>query len=179
MSKSNNITRWVLAIGCAIIIALLLRNLIFTNYVVEGQSMMPTLQDGNRLIVNKTDYHLSKPERFDIIIFHATKHKDFVKRIIGLPGDRIDYRNDVLHVNGHAVKEPFLNENKKKILSGLLTNDFPDKGTIEVPKDKLFVMGDNRLYSFDSRQIGFIDMKNVVGKVNLRYFPYSKFKIIH
>nr|WP_246092805.1 signal peptidase I [Terrilactibacillus laevilacticus] len=179
MSKSNNITRWVLTIGCAIIIALLLRNVIFTKYIVEGKSMMPTLQDGNRLIVNKMDYNLSKPERFDIIIFHATKHKDFVKRIIGLPGDRIDYQNDVLHVNGRAVKEPFLNENKKKILSGLLTNDFPDEGTIEVPKDKLFVMGDNRLYSFDSRQIGFIDMKNVVGKVNLCYWPYSKFKIVH
>ncbi|MTT30448.1 signal peptidase I [Terrilactibacillus sp. BCM23-1] len=168
---------WIKALGIAVIIAVLVRSFIFTNYVVEGKSMMPNLQDGNRLIVNKLDYEISKPNRFDIVIFHATKTEDYVKRVIGLPGDKIAYRNDVLYVNGKAMKEPYLKRYKENI-QGDLTYDFPNNGTITVPKNTIWVMGDNRQNSIDSRVFGPVKLNKVVGKVNVRYWPMSKFSFL-
>lgn len=173
---------WVKAIGIAVIIVILIRSFVFSNYVVQGKSMMPTLQNGNRLIVNKIDYSVGKPHRFDVVIFHATKSEDYVKRVIGLPGDRIAYKNDMLYVNGKAVKEPYLDPYKKQLFQGQLTWDFTLKGLTgeaRVPKGKLWVMGDNRRNSVDSRWFGFVDEKEVVGKVDLRYWPLKKFGIIH
>jgi signal peptidase I len=173
---------WLKALAIAVIIAIVIRSFIFTNYIVEGQSMMPTLQDGNRLIVNKIDYDITKPHRFDIIVFHATPTDDYVKRVIGLPGDSIEYKNDVLYINGKKVDEPYLKPYKEQLVSGLLTENFTLKditGVDRVPKGKVFVMGDNRRNSVDSRRFGFVDMNQIVGKVDLRYWPISEFNMMH
>jgi signal peptidase I len=173
---------WLKALAIAVIIAIVIRSFIFTNYIVEGQSMMPTLQDGNRLIVNKIDYDITKPHRFDIIVFHATPTDDYVKRVIGLPGDSIEYKNDVLYINGKKVDEPYLKPYKEQLVSGLLTENFTLKditGVDRVPKGKVFVMGDNRRNSVDSRRFGFVDMNQIVGKVDLRYWPFSEFNMMH
>jgi len=173
---------WLKALAIAVIIAIVIRSFIFTNYIVEGQSMMPTLQDGNRLIVNKIDYDITKPHRFDIIVFHATPTDDYVKRVIGLPGDTIEYKNDVLYINGKKVDEPYLKPYKEQLVSGLLTENFTLKditGVDRVPKGKVFVMGDNRRNSVDSRRFGFVDMNQIVGKVDLRYWPISEFNMMH
>ncbi|WP_027724613.1 signal peptidase I [Tuberibacillus calidus] len=173
---------WLKALAIAVIIAIVIRSFIFTNYIVEGQSMMPTLQDGNRLIVNKIDYDITKPHRFDIIVFHATPTDDYVKRVIGLPGDSIEYKNDVLYINGKKVDEPYLKPYKEQLVSGLLTENFTLKeitGVERVPKGKVFVMGDNRRNSVDSRRFGFVDMNQIVGKVDLRYWPFSEFNMMH
>jgi signal peptidase I len=173
---------WLKALAIAVIIAIVIRSFIFTNYIVEGQSMMPTLQDGNRLIVNKIDYDITKPHRFDIIVFHATPTDDYVKRVIGLPGDTIEYKNDVLYINGKKVDEPYLKPYKEQLVSGLLTENFTLKeitGVERVPKGKVFVMGDNRRNSVDSRRFGFVDMNQIVGKVDLRYWPFSEFNMMH
>ncbi|WP_077615182.1 signal peptidase I [Caenibacillus caldisaponilyticus] len=181
----KEVFEWLKALAIAVIIAIIIRSFIFTNYVVEGKSMMPTLEDGNRLIVNKIDYDFSKPKRFDIIIFHATPTDDYVKRVIGLPGDSIEYKNDVLYVNGKPVKEPYLKPYKEKISSGNLTNNFSlrdipnDKPVDRVPPGKLLVLGDNRRNSVDSRSFGFVDMSQVVGKVNIRYWPLSEINYYH
>ncbi|HET6872726.1 MAG TPA: signal peptidase I [Sporolactobacillaceae bacterium] len=177
----NEVFEWIKALAVAVIIAVVIRSFIFTNYVVEGQSMMPTLQDGNRLIVNKIVYHISEPKRYDIIIFHATPTEDYVKRVIGLPGDKIEYKNDVLYVNGKKVPEPYLNQYKSQLTSGDLTQNFTlkqDTGRTTVPKGKLFVMGDNRRNSVDSRIFGFVDMSKVVGKVDLRYWPLNEISLV-
>lgn len=169
---------WIKAIAIAVIIALLIRNFIFSNYIVRGESMMPTLQDGNRLIVNKLDYSLGKPHRFDVIVFHATSTDDYVKRVIGLPGDTIQYKNDQLYVNGQKVAESYLKKYKSELPNGQnLTENFNLKsltGKSRVPKGKLWVMGDNRRNSEDSRYFGFIDQHKVVGKVSLRYWPMKE-----
>lgn len=181
--KKNDVIEWAKALGIAVLIAVLVRAFIFTNYVVEGESMMPTLQNGNRLIVNKIDYDFGKPHRFDVIIFHATKTADYVKRVIGLPGDTIQYKNDVLYVNGKPVKEPYLKPYKSKLPPGEeLTNDFTLKkltGKTKVPPGKLWVMGDNRQVSEDSRYFGFVDESKIVGKVDLRYWPFSEFQLLN
>ncbi|MBM7646822.1 signal peptidase I [Scopulibacillus daqui] len=177
-SKKRELYQWTAALIIAVAIASLVRGFLFTNYLVEGKSMMPNLQDGNRLIVNKIDYKMSKPHRFDVIIFHATKTEDYVKRVIGLPGDKIAYKNDTLYVNEKPVPEPYLKEKKDELAAGQLTEDFTLKGytgVTTVPKGKLWVMGDNRQDSVDSRRFGFIDMNQVVGKAVLRYWPLSEF----
>lgn len=180
MKKSKNeMLEWLKAIVIAVIIALLIRHFIFNNYVVKGISMMPTFQDGNRLIVNKIDYDFGKPHRFDVVIFHATKTEDYIKRVIGLPGDKIAYKNDTLYVNGKPVKESYLRPYKDKLAKGeKLTENFTLKdqtGYSRVPKGKVWVMGDNRQNSVDSRVFGFVSEKEIVGKVALRYWPLSEF----
>ena len=178
----SDLFEWIKALAIAVIIAIIVRSFIFTNYVVEGSSMMPTLQDGNRLIVNKIDYNLNEPNRFDIIIFHATPTDDYVKRVIGLPGDTIEYKNDNLYINGKKYKEPYLDPYKKQVSTGNLTYDFTlegETGEKKVPKGKVFVLGDNRRNSQDSRVFGFVDMDKIVGKVNIRYWPFDEFKYMH
>ncbi|MDZ5470244.1 signal peptidase I [Bacillus sp. 31A1R] len=165
---------WVKALVIGIIIFVFIRAFFFSNYEVEGESMMPTLQDGNKLVVNKLGYQVGELNRFDVIVFHANKEEDYVKRIIGLPGDKIEYIEDQLYINGEEIAEPFLEKYRDQSLDGRLTGDFTLTeltGEETVPEGSLFVLGDNRLGSWDSRHFGFISVEQVVGKVNLRYWP--------
>jgi signal peptidase I len=171
---------WVKAIGIGIIIFAFIRTFFFSNYVVEGQSMMPTLQEGNKLVVNKIGYQVSDLQRFDVIVFHANKKEDYVKRIIGMPGDKIAYQNDQLYINGKKVPEPFLDVYKKKNPNAKFTADFSLEeltGKSTVPSGMLFVLGDNRPGSWDSRYFGFVSTKEVVGKVDLRYWPLNEVNV--
>ncbi|MDR6124621.1 signal peptidase I [Neobacillus drentensis] len=171
---------WVKAFAIGIIIFAFIRTFFFSNYIVEGESMMPTLQDGNKLVVNKLGYQVGELNRFDVIVFHANAKEDFVKRIIGLPGDKLEYRNDQLYINGHKYEEPFLDVYKQKSPGLKITGDFSLKeitGENIVPEGKLFVLGDNRLGSWDSRQFGFISATQVVGKVDLRYWPLNEMDV--
>ncbi|MDC3413735.1 signal peptidase I [Aquibacillus sp. 3ASR75-11] len=160
----------------AIILAVLFRSYLFASYVVEGKSMEPTLHDGNLLMVNKFLYDIQDINRFDVIVFRANEKEDYVKRVIGLPGDQLSYKNDQLFINGNKVKEAYLEPFKKQVETPL-TKDFTLKdatGLTEVPKGKLFVLGDNRRESLDSRYFGFVPIENVVGKVGIRYWPVSE-----
>jgi signal peptidase I len=171
---------WIKAFAIGIIIFAFIRTFFFSNYVVEGESMMPTLQDGNKLVVNKIGYQIGELHPFDVIVFHANKEEDYVKRIIGLPGDKIEYRDDILYINGKKHEEPYLDKYRKEAFGGRLTGDFTLyelTGSETVPEGKLFVLGDNRLGSRDSREFGFISIDEVVGKVNLRYWPVDQVAI--
>ena len=171
---------WMKAFAIGIIIFAFIRTFFFSNYIVEGESMMPTLQNGNKLVVNKLGYQVGDLNRFDVIVFHANEKEDYVKRIIGLPGDQIEYRNDQLYVNGHKFEEPFLDAYKRKAQGVKLTGDFTLKeltGENTVPEGKLFVLGDNRLGSWDSRHFGFVSVQQVVGKVDLRYWPLNELNV--
>jgi signal peptidase I len=168
---------WAKAFVIGIIIFSFIRTFFFSNYIVQGESMMPTLQNGNKLVVNKVGFQVAELNRFDVIVFHANEKEDYVKRIIGLPGDKIEYRDDHLYINGHLYKEPFLDVYKQKAHRIKLTGDFSLKeitGENTVPDGKLFVLGDNRLGSWDSRNFGFISAQKVVGKVDLRYWPLNE-----
>lgn len=171
---------WLKAALIALIIVALVRNYLFANYIVNGESMMPTIEEGNRLIVNKIGVEIRSPERFDLIVFHASTDEDYIKRIIGLPGDTIEYDDDQLYVNGKAIKEPYLNDFKTDLVDGQLTENFTlleKTGHSTVPKNHYFVLGDNRRHSYDSRHIGFIRENEIVGVVNLRYWPIDSIQI--
>ncbi|WP_445505765.1 signal peptidase I [Niallia sp. 03091] len=180
--KKNEVFEWGKAIIIAVLITVGVRSFIFAPIVVDGESMDPTLKNENRMIVSK----IGKPKRFDIIVFHATEDEDYVKRVIGLPGDKIEYKNDVLYINGKAYEEKYLDENKKAIKEQfgkniLLTENFTLKelwGFERVPKDTIFVMGDNRRDSKDSRRIGVIPLKKVVGSTNVVFWPIKDLQLI-
>ena len=142
--------------------------------------MHPTLEDGNKLVVNKINYQIKDISRFDIIVFHSKGEEDYVKRVIGIPGDEISYRDDTLYINGEEFNEPYLAKFKKGYPGQNFTGDFTLKeitNQAAVPEGKLFVMGDNRLESADSRHFGYVSIHQVVGKVDVRYWPVNEFNI--
>ncbi|WP_322788422.1 signal peptidase I [Salipaludibacillus agaradhaerens] len=164
-----------------VIIGVIIRGFLFTNYIVYGQSMMPTINDGERIIVNKLDYELVTPSRFDLIIFHATEESDYIKRIIGLPGDTVEYKNDILYINGKVQEETFLDDFKETHENGLFTDDFTLEqvtGESEIPEGYVFVLGDNRQNSVDSRHIGLVPIKEIVGKANITFWPLTNIRLL-
>lgn len=162
----------------AIILVWVINNFLVASYTVKGDSMLPTLKEGDILLVNVIGYHLNGLERLDTVIFDSGNEEGdfYVKRVIGLPGDTVRYENDFLYVNDKVIPEPYLVEYKYFLGNYNLMDDFDLlklTGEYKVPKNKLFVLGDNRLRSMDSRELGFIDIKKVVGKVDYKYFPIS------
>ncbi|MHC0037186.1 signal peptidase I [Pseudoneobacillus sp. C159] len=179
--KKSELWEWIKALVIAVGLAALIRYFFFAPIVVDGLSMMPTLHDQDRMIVNKLTYKIGEPKRFDIIVFHAPENKDYIKRIIGLPGDHIEYRDDTLYVNGKPYEEPYLAEYKKQVIDGPLTDPFTLEekiGETTVPEGYLFVMGDNRRFSKDSRHIGAVSMDKVLGKTSIVYWPPEDFHIV-
>ena len=182
--EKNELLEWVKAIGIAILFAWGIRFFLFTPIVVDGASMMPTLENGDRVVVDKIGPKLLEYERFDVIVFEANENTNYIKRIIGLPGDQIAYENDKLFINGESYEEPYLVEYKKSLIdNGTLTEDFTLEeylGEITVPDGYFFVLGDNRRKSTDSRDpsVGFVSMEKVLGSAKNVFFPLYNLKII-
>lgn len=130
--------------------------------------MAPNFRSSDYIVLNK---QYNKVERFDVVAFKSPDEhgQEYIKRVIGLPGDKIEYVDDQLYINGTPIEEIYLDREKKKLGDGeVFTKDFSLEelsGVKEVPKNKLFVLGDNRLYSRDSRNFGFVDIKAIKGNV--------------
>ncbi|TQR21632.1 signal peptidase I [Psychrobacillus vulpis] len=172
--KENNkkeLVSWIKTIIFAFILVFVCRQFLFSPITVKGESMSPTFEDNNKVVISKT----STIGRFDIIVFKSPDKKDnYIKRVIGLPGDQIEVKDDVLYINGKLYEEPYLQMKKKDLLFGQLTEDFSLEqitGKTKVPKGYYFVMGDNRLQSYDSRIFGFISEEALLGEVKFRLFP--------
>ncbi|MDU5335419.1 signal peptidase I [Enterococcus sp.] len=154
-----------------------LRQFVFTPVVVKGDSMDPTLIDGERVIALKN----TKVKRFDIVTFPAPddEGKNYIKRVIGLPGDTVEYKNDKLYINDKEYDEPYLKEFKGKLDDDQpLTYDFNLEelfGSKTVPEGQLFVLGDNRRISKDSRIIGMIKEKDIMADVKFVFWPLDRF----
>jgi len=178
--KSKELLHTILFfIGLAALL-FLLRQFVFTPVVVKGHSMDPTLADGERVIALKN----TEIKRFDIVTFPAPDEpkKNYIKRVIGLPGDTIEYKNDVLYINDKEVKEPYLDQFKDEVTDGMpLTFDFTLNevtGETKVPEGEYFVMGDNRRNSKDGRMIGFISKDSILGDVKFVLWPLDRFGTI-
>lgn len=175
----KEILSWVKTLVVVLVLVVGIRSFIFTNYIVYGSSMMPTISDRERVIINKIGYDLGTPQRFDMIVFRATETTDYIKRIIGLPGDTIEYIDDNLYVNGELIEEDYLNDIKKGYRTRPYTNDFSIDwltGYETVPEGHYFVLGDNRPNSIDSRHIGFVPFDKIVGKADIAYWPFKDFR---
>lgn len=158
-----------------LIIFFIVNQFFFAPVMVDGDSMAPTLSDGDYLFLNK----FSDVERFDIVVFPPPDQEDtqYVKRVIGMPGDTIEYREDVLYLNGEPTEQGFLNETVQEEVAIYTSGDFSLLtllGVETVPEGQYFVLGDNRLNSRDSRSFGFIDEETVLGKVGFRYWPFEE-----
>ena len=160
--EKNELWEWSKALLIAFGLAAIIRFFLFTPIVVDGESMMPTLENGDRMVVNKIGYMVGEPDRYDIVVFHAPEQKNYIKRVIGLPGDHVEFKNDQLFINGKELPEPYLEQYKSEITEGTLTDDFTLEDITQmdkIPKGYIFVMGDNRRYSKDSRHIGLVAIR--------------------
>lgn len=146
-----------------IIIILLIKNFLVSPILVSGDSMDSTLLDGDMMLLNKLVYRTSDIERFDIVV---VDHGDsfIIKRVIGLPGDKVKCINNTLYINDKIYVEEYLDE-------GTITTDFEIE---EIPKGYYFVLGDNREVSLDSRRIGLIKEENIEGKATFTIFPFNR-----
>lgn len=175
----NEYVSWIKSIFIALGLALIIRTFFFSPVMVDGASMEPTLHDQEKMLVTKTIGWVGQVHRGDIVIIDTDDPKlSYVKRIIGLPGDLIEMRDDQLFINHEQVNEPYLKGNKNIAhLDGRqLTEDF---GPIIVPDDHYFVMGDNRFRSRDSRnQLGFIEADRIIGKSKFVFFPFKNARVI-
>jgi len=170
---------WTKALFVAFALAFITRMFFFSPIIVDGPSMQPTLYDRDRMIVNKFTYYLREPERFDIVVFKASKQKDYIKRVIGLPGEHVRIKDDVLYIDGEPVEESFISYRPDEhIQSDFSLETLP--GNYEtIPEGYVLVLGDNRNNSTDSRRIGLISMDQIIGKANIIYWPLQRMQIVN
>ena len=169
-TPKQEVIEWILTLGAALVIALLVRQFIFEPVRVDGHSMDDTLANGEVMFVTKFDYQFGgEPERFDVVICHypGRGSTNFVKRVVGLPGDVVQVSGGYLYVNGEKYAEEYLTHR-------------PDYefGPYQVPEGQYFVLGDNRSNSNDSHLIGPIDRSMIKGKVRQVILPLSAWRAI-
>ena len=154
-------------VGLAVILFLVI-NSVSARVRVDGVSMLPTLQNGEFVLVNKLAYRTGTPSRGDIIVFRSTTTTDLdlIKRIMGIPGDKISIHNGQVLINGQTLSEPYINAVPNYV------------GDWQVPDGYLFVLGDNRNDSSDSHLWGFLPEKNVIGKALVIYWPPPEWAMI-
>jgi len=189
---------WIIAIG----IALFLKHFVFQFFFIPSGSMIPTLLIGDLVLGEKISYRFKEPERGDIIIFYYPKDRSifYIKRIVGLPGDNLTIYGDFLEINGKKVKYEYVGKGEfidegKKVIGDIYLEYLPlkySKGykkhyifvekknpiilNVKIPKDKYFVMGDNRDNSYDSRYWGFVDRKDIDAKGVVVLLSLNKYK---
>ncbi|MDR3563833.1 MAG: signal peptidase I [Negativicutes bacterium] len=165
----EEIKDWVISILIAVVLAFFIRYFIVELYMVEGPSMRPTLLNGERLVVNKFIYRFKTPERGDVLVFRFPKDpsRDFIKRVIAIPGDTIEIKDSRVFLNGQLQNEPYILERSRI--------PFPLK---TVPEGHIFVMGDNRNNSEDSRfsDVGFVPFDLIKGKAIFVFWPLDQLK---
>ncbi len=165
IDKKKEIKDWAISIAVAIIVGLLIRTFVFEMVIVKQTSMYPTLNNDDKLGLNKLAYTFSEPDRGDIVVIKIDEEKNYVKRVVALEGERISIKNNTVYINGEPLSEDYLPE-------GLEYNDFEE---IVVPQGCFFAMGDNRPNSIDSRVLGSFSLDAIRGKVVIRFYPFKLF----
>lgn len=163
---------WMVVIVVALLVAFLVRTFVIAHFVVEGESMYSTLDTGDRVFVNKLSYRLHDPNRGDVVVLHqitGASERDLIKRVIGLPGEAVEVRNCTVLIDGRVLNEPYLDP--EVVTPTNCGGDFVLDGV--VPENHVFVMGDNRGGSQDSRVIGPISEDDLVGRAFVVFWPRS------
>lgn len=168
-TKAREAMEWIVTIVAAVVIALAVRGLLFEPIRVDGDSMKNTLLDNEVLLVTKPEYIFGDPQRFDVVICHypGRGNTNFVKRVVGVPGDTVEVRGGYLYVNGERYEEEYLDYRP----------DY-DMAPFEVPEGKYFVLGDNRANSNDSHLVGPLDRSMIVGHVRHVLLPLDRWRAV-
>ncbi|MBE6102613.1 MAG: signal peptidase I [Selenomonas ruminantium] len=168
-SLGEEVKDWLVSIVVAVVLAFLIRQFVVELYIVDGPSMRPTLQSQQRLVVNKFIYRFRAPEKGEILVFQYPRDpsRDFIKRVIAVPGDTVEIKDGRVLVNDQVLSEDYILEKTR--------GDYP-KST--VPQGTVFVMGDNRNNSEDSRfaDVGFVPDALIKGKAVLVFWPVADLK---
>lgn len=169
-----DILETVVFIGSLFIVVYLF---ILTPNQVKGASMEPTFHTGEYILTSRVTYKMRNLERGDVVVFKSPKNPDieYIKRIIGLPGDRVMIKNSDLYVNDNLIVETYISSRTNLWEQGYMK----DGVEITVPEDEIFVMGDNRPRSSDSREFGPITIDSLIGQVFYRYFPANVVGVIN
>jgi len=185
-NRKKIIWEYAKAIITALVLAMLIRTFIIQAFKIPSGSMIPTLLVGDHILVNKFLYGtkipfsdkkvliFKKPERGDIMVFKYPENpsKDFIKRVVAVEGDVIESKNKEIYVNGSRVKEPYT-QHTDSSMRPMGTEPRDNFGPVIVPKNKYFVMGDNRDQSYDSRYWGYVDSKDIRGKALILYWSWD------
>ncbi|MBA3288109.1 MAG: signal peptidase I [Acidimicrobiia bacterium] len=160
---------WIVVIVVALLVAFLVRTFVLAHFVVDGTSMTSTLHDDDRVFVNKLSYRLHDPNRGDVVVLHeigGTTERDLIKRVVALPGETLEVRSCQVFIDGQVLEEPYLD--------AAATDPETcgrDQVPTPVPDGSVFVMGDNRGGSMDSRDLGPIDEDDLVGRAFVVFWP--------
>jgi signal peptidase I len=164
--------------GIVVIMAILVMVYLFimSPQEVNGESMEPSFHNGEYILTNKVTYKFREPARGDVVIFKSWKDKDvdYIKRVIALAGETVSLNNNSIYVNGEKLDEQYLSPN-----TAIFGGSFLQDGQTEtVPDGMIFVMGDNRPHSSDSREFGPVAKEDIIGVVIMRYWPFPEFGVI-
>lgn len=169
--KGTFFSEYVVPVAIGLLIVVFLRSFIFGLFYVPSGSMIPTLEVNDHVVVTKFTYHISKPKRGDIVVFNypvALKESGekikYVKRLIGLPGEKIEIKNNQLYINDELIDEPYVASDTA----------MPDFSPIVLNDKEYFMMGDNRNHSNDSRYWGSVEEDLLVGKAQMIYWPLNR-----
>lgn len=176
-SAASEAWEWIKALLIAAALVFLIRYFIFAPFIVEGPSMEPNFHTGERLIVNKIVYSIHKPERGEVIVFHAPAGIDYIKRVIALPGETVKIENNKVFVDDKEIDESYIREiiDQKAQNGEKYNRDYP---ATKVPEGSIFVMGDNRLNSSDSRMIGPVTYDKIVGRADIIFWPLGNISVV-
>lgn len=176
------IREWITVIGVALLIAFVVRGFVLQQFYISGPSMESTMFQNNRVLVNKLSYRLHDIHRGDVVVFDRVttdgvevQHDDLIKRVIGVAGDSVSIADCVVSVNGSEVDEPYLNDYDLAQVNLEDRCRVPEMAATVVEPGHLFVMGDNRPQSFDSRMFGTIEEDLVVGRAFVIIWPLGSF----
>lgn len=172
MEKMHKVLwEYIQSILLAFALALFIITFVVQSFIVTGPSMEPTLYSGERLLINKFIYRFTQPKPGDIVVFHPAvrPRDDYIKRVIAVAGQTVEIRDGRVWVDGKPLAEPYLSE-----------ATYGQFGPVRIPQGRLFVLGDNRNNSQDSRypEVGLVPLKSVIGKAALRYWPLGRLSLI-
>ena len=168
----GTVRRLIIICVAAFVLALSVRTFVFQETIVQGSSMKPTFQNGDKLLLSKISYTITKPKRYDVVVFTTPENELFIKRVIGLPGETVAISGGSIYINN------------KQLLDDPVAEDIKYAGRAEegvtLAENEYFVLGDNRANSFDSRydSVGDVNIKNIDGKIFLRLGSIGKFELV-
>lgn len=170
VKKKSVVWEWIETIGIALILALVIRTFLIQPFYIPSGSMEPTLGVGDKIIVNKLGSYFKRPERGQVIVFKypLDPSQDFVKRVIGMPGETIEIKDSTVYINGSPLEEEYLPED-------LVYGDF---GPVTVPENAYFMLGDNRDNSQDSRVWGPLPEDLIIGRAIVIFWPLDRISVI-